>query len=75
MHRWCFGLGMQSLPQDFAPLHSLPLTPRELARMGIPARKIPRVRRELARFARLGPALADRRTLLKLARHLAALLP
>jgi len=41
-----------------------PLANKELARLGIPARKIPRVREELARLAEKD---MDRATLLKLA--------
>src|SRR5699024_7792854 len=45
---------------------------QELARIGIPARKAPRVMQELQALAAADPSLRVRETLLKLARHIAA---
>lgn len=45
---------------------------RDLARIGVPARKAPRVMRELMALASADPSLRGRDTLLKLARHIAA---
>lgn len=45
---------------------------QELARIGIPARKAPRVMQELQALAAADPSLRGRETLLKLARHIAA---
>ena len=47
----------------------------ELARIGIPARKIPRILGELTALLQADPGLADRPTALRLARALDALLP
>lgn len=52
------------------PPHA-PVTVRDLAAIGIPPRKIPRVREELDRLAAADPALRDPALLLKLARRLA----
>ena len=49
----------------------LPISVEEMARIGIPARKIPRVREELRRLA-ADPALRDRKMVLQLARQIAA---
>ena len=75
MKKLTVGYGMQSLPRDTGPLPALPVTPAELARIGIPAGKLPRILRELDAACRADPALGDRATLLRLARALAALLP
>ena len=50
----------------------LPISVEEMARIGIPARKIPRVREELQRLIAAGPALRDRKMVLQLARQIAA---
>ena len=70
-----FGWGMQSLRRDTSVPDSLPVTAAELARIGIPARKIPRILRQLAELCRSTPALSSRRVMLRLAKSLAALLP
>lgn len=51
-----------------APLGASPFTAAQLARIGIPAHKIPRVQEELARLA---PTLPDRAVQLQLARRIA----
>ena len=70
-----FGWGMQSLRRDTSVPDSLPVTAAELARIGIPARKIPRILRQLAKLCRSTPALSSRKVMLRLAKSLAALLP
>ena len=75
MHKWRFGFGMRSLNRNPSAPAELPVTAAELARIGIPARKIPRVLRELDRAARADPRLTCRAPLLRLARSFAALLP
>lgn len=70
-----FGWGMQSLRRDTSVPDSLPVTAAELARIGIPARKIPRILRQLAELYRSTPALSSRKVMLHLAKSLAALLP
>ena len=50
----------------------LPISVEEMARIGIPARKIPRVREELQRLIAADPALRDRKKVLQLARQIAA---
>lgn len=70
-----FGWGMQSLRRDTSVPDSLPVTAAELARIGIPARKIPRILRQLAELCCSTPALSSRKVMLRLAKSLAALLP
>lgn len=70
-----FGWGMQSLRRDTSVPDFLPVTAAELARIGIPARKIPRILRQLAKLCRSTPALSSRKVMLRLAKSLAALLP
>lgn len=70
-----FGWGTQSLRRDTSVPDSLPVTAAELARIGIPARKIPRILRQLAELCRSTPALSSRKVMLRLAKSLAALLP
>lgn len=70
-----FGWGMQSLRRGTSVPDSLPVTAAELARIGIPARKIPRILRQLAELCRSTPALSSRKVMLHLAKSLAALLP
>ena len=50
----------------------LPISVEEMAHIGIPARKIPRVREELQRLIAADPALRDRKMVLQLARQIAA---
>ena len=50
----------------------LPISVEEMARIGIPARKIPRVREELQRLIAADPALRDRKMVLQLARQITA---
>ena len=56
-----FGWGMQSLRRDTSVPDSLPVTAAELARIGIPARKIPWILRQLAELCRFyaGPVLPE----------------
>ena len=53
-------------------VNRLPISVEEMARIGIPARKIPRVREELQRLIAADPALRDRKMVLQLARQIAA---
>ena len=73
--RWPFGFG-PGVPtgQKIVP-RPLPAEAKDLARIGIPARKIPRVLGELQRAADADVRLERRVTLLRLARAIAALLP
>ena len=73
MKNWKIGLGVPPQP-DQKPA-CLPVSAAELARIGIPARKIPRIVGELAALLQADPGLADRPTALRLARALDALLP
>lgn len=50
----------------------LPISVEEMARIGIPARKIPRVRGKSAAPDCSGPALRDRKMVLQLARQITA---
>ena len=70
-----FRWGMQSLRRDTSVPDFLPVTAAELARIGIPARKISRILRQLAELCRSTPSLSSRKVMLRLAKSLAALLP
>lgn len=50
----------------------VPVSIEEMHQIGIPARKIPRVRAELQRLIEKDPALQDRRIVLQLAKQIAA---
>lgn len=67
------GFGMSALKDPSKPVRKLPVSRLDLARMGIPARKIPRVMLELQRASDADPSLEDRVTLLHLARAFAAM--
>ena len=58
-----------SAGKDFVPVA---ITPRELGRIGIPARKVERVMQELSRLVQADPALDDPAVLTGLARQIAA---
>lgn len=73
MKNWKIGLGVP--PQPARKPARLPVSAAELARIGIPARKIPRILGELTALLQADPGLADRPTALRLARALDALLP
>lgn len=73
MKNWKIGLGVP--PQPAQKPARLPVSAAELARIGIPARKIPRILGELTALLQADPGLADRLTALRLARALDALLP
>lgn len=75
MKKLLAGFGMSALPGKNLSHRPLPVTRLDLARMGIPARKIPRVMEELQRLADARPQLEQRTALLRLARNIAALLP
>lgn len=75
MKKLVAGFGRSALPDDDFSPRTLPVTRKDLARMGIPARKIPRLMRELQRAADARPELEDRIALLHLARALSAVLP
>lgn len=67
-----YGFDVRAVRGEYTPQRPLPVTPQQLAAVGIPARKLPRVQEELARLADADPALRSRATLLKLARQIAA---
>ena len=73
MKNWRIGLGVP--PQPAQKPARLPVCSAALARIGIPARKIPRILGELTALLQADPGLADRPTALRLARALDALLP
>ena len=73
MKNWKIGLGVP--PQPAQKPARLPVSAAELARIGIPARKIPRILGELTALLQAVPGLAGRPTALRLARALDALLP
>lgn len=73
MKNWKIGLGVP--PQPAQKPARLPVSAAELARIGIPARKIPRILGELTALLQADPGLSDRPTALRLARALDALLP
>lgn len=73
MKNWRIDLGVP--PQPAPKPARLPVSAAELARIGIPARKIPRILGELTALLQADPGLADRPTALRLARALDALLP
>lgn len=75
MKKWVFGLGAGCLNDQKAGSASFWVSARELARMGIPARKIPRIQRELQKAADADPLLNERSALLRLARALNRVLP
>lgn len=58
-----------SAGKDFVPVC---ITPRELGRIGIPARKVERVMQELSRLVQADPVLDEPAILLGLARQIAA---
>lgn len=68
MRKITFGCNPYALLRQGERRRPAPFTAAELARIGIPARKIPRVQAELARLA---PQLPDRAVLLKLAKQIA----
>ena len=70
MKKLIAGFGRNALGSAPSPLGELPVSRRDLARMGIPARKIPRILQELQRTADASPHLQDRITMLRLARAL-----
>ncbi len=75
MKKLLAGFGMNALGSAPSPRHVLPVSRLDLARMGIPARKIPRILQELQRTAHTSPHLLDRVTMLRLARALDKILP
>lgn len=74
MQKWMFGLGMQSLPRDCGERIKIPVNQADLCRMGIPARKVPRVLRELSRAVQADKRLNNRPVLLRMARQFAGML-
>ncbi len=58
-----------SVGQDFVPVC---ITPRELGRVGVPARKVERVMQELSRLVQADPTLDEPSVLLGLALQIAA---
>ncbi len=68
MKQFAFGFGPKALRRRDGTPGPAPFTAGELARIGIPARKISRVQAELARLA---PQLPNRAVLLKLAKEIA----
>ncbi len=75
MKKLVAGFGMSALPDRHLSPRPLPVSRTDLARMGIPARKIPRLMQELQRAANARPELENRVALLHLARAMAAVLP
>ena len=70
MKKLLAGFGMNALGSASSPRHELPVSRLDLARLGIPARKIPRILQELQRTSDSNPLLQDRITMLRLARAL-----
>lgn len=68
MKKFICGFGPGALGGRERQARDAPLTALRLARIGIPARKIPRVQAELARLA---PQLPDRSVQLQLAKEIA----
>lgn len=58
-----------SVGKEFVPVC---ITPKELGRMGIPARKVERVMQELSALAQADPSLDTKPTMAALARQIAA---
>lgn len=75
MKKLVAGFGMSALPDKQISPRPLSVSPVDLARIGIPARKIPRLMQELQRAADARPELENRVALLHLARAMAAVLP
>lgn len=72
-HRlWISGTNPQPFRVPADPAGPLPVTVEELRSIGIAPRKIPRVQQELRRLIAAAPSLRERRTVLKLARKIAA---
>ena len=72
-HRlWISGTNPQPFRAPADPAGPLPVTVEELRSIGIAPRKIPRVQQELRRLSAADPSLRERRTVLKLARKIAA---
>ena len=72
-HRlWISGTNPHQSRAPADPAGPLPVTVEELRSIGIAPRKIPRVQEELRRLIAADPSLRERRTVLKLARKIAA---
>lgn len=72
-HRlWISGTNPQPFRAPADPAGPLPVTVEELRSIGIAPRKIPRVQQELRRLIAADPSLRECRTVLKLARKIAA---
>lgn len=71
-HLFVWGTNPQPFRRKADSSIVLPISVEEMARIGIPARKIPRVREELQRLIAADPALRDRKMVLQLARQIAA---
>lgn len=71
-----YGFDYRKLQELTTPDETIaaPLSREELAELGIPARKLDRVREELARLALQDSRLLDRDTLCKLAKQIAGAL-
>lgn len=74
MKKLIYGFNLNRLRRVTEPERRPPVTAVELARIGIPAGKIPRLLQELGRLQAADPSL-DRAALLALAKPLAAQLP
>lgn len=75
MKKCMFGFGLGSLKSQKTDPVFLPVSAMDLARLGIPARKIPRILHELQRAAEHSPRLKERTALLRMARALDRVLP
>lgn len=75
MKKCMFGFGLGALKSQKTDPISLPVSSMDLARLGVPARKIPRILQELQRAVDHSPRLKDRTALLRMARALNRLLP
>lgn len=71
MKKLIYGFDPRAVRGDPPTGAPLPITAKDLMRIGVAAHKIPRVREELARLVVADPSLRGRATLLKLARQIA----
>lgn len=71
MKKLVYSINPHAVRRPDPPAQPLAVKASDLARLGIPPRKIPRVLEELGRLANQNPAFARRDMQLKLARGLA----
>lgn len=70
-----YGFNPRALHAAGRPQAAVDITLKELARLGVPARKAQRTMEELRALAAADPALGERKTLLALAVQIADRLP